>query len=150
LRTLVASSTTFQAWVDEASAEAAKAHIYLLAIDASSISRPFAGVEIVPQSWRTQSVASGSSQDVYIDGGIARITFEDSAGVNDWTTEYYEFANRYEAVLADILALSGHGNHPAIANATIEDGPARVTDDDAPGDQDYYGVSLTVEFGLNV
>ena len=148
LRTLVAASSTFQSWVGSpGDAGAAAARCYLVAED--SPTRPFGLARFpVPADWRSNAIAGGAAQYYDLGSGVLELFLEwtVAADLNHADAER-TFFNTVDAIISEMLALSGSGTYFAIKSVECSHGPVRSSADETHSEGDYYQMGFRIAYG---
>jgi len=143
LRTLLAASSTFQAWVGVADAESALAYIHITALDATDgeFDRPFGLVSDADPATFARRAEGGGAGNTYIDEGVLHLYLEAAVAASGHEAQDYEFTNTVSGIIADMSAIAGTGSYLNAVDFEIVSGPARSGEDE---DSDYYQVVVSV------
>lgn len=153
LQTLLAASSTFQTWVDEAGdPTAAKDHIYRVAVGAPiAAKRPFASVGLYKDGsgFRWEAHSGGAVQHG-IESGRMWLGFEGNvaeAHEDDEADAEITFLNTVDAVLTEIEALAGSDTYLNVTAIEREWGPRHSDPGEDASEGNYFQVLYAVEYG---
>lgn len=150
LQTILANCATFQEWVGADNAEAAKARIYLVAVDEGSYIRPYA---LVAQGdeWKRELSAGGAGH-VFQPSGNLFLMFEanvSEAYQSDHRDAELEFTNKIGTIIKEMEALAGQSGYLTVNYINYkEEGPSRSSEDERETQGDFYQVILEVGWGV--
>lgn len=147
MKTLLASSTTFQTLVGAATVDAAKAFIFIGSYTPdTAMVRPLAMISAVSAD-KSRVIGTGA----WLDSGAFKIQIE-----RDITSDYQdgnrqsdaelEFRNSIGEIIEDILSLSCQAGYLMLRSVEISDGPYRY--EPQSGLDAVMGCWLTAEWGL--
>ena len=154
LRTLVAASAAFQAWVGatgETEAEliaSAKEHIYLVGLDGDNVvnARPFAVVDH-GESWTLTRLAEPHT---YRATGSLLLCFEDNvdaAHAGSIPDAQLAFTNMVGDVVEDMFEKAGTDTYLAVSQITLVRGPSRSAETQQKTEGDFMQIVLQVDWG---
>ena len=119
LKESLAASDDFRTWVGAGDVAAAKLRIHTTAV-AAEATRPFCWIKVGSAS--TAELAAGGANDKFDGGGSVVVSFEaERTGTNE-ITEVEAFAATIEAIIDDVLAVSGTGGYLAIKRSEMIEG----------------------------
>ena len=157
LRTLVAASSTFQAWVGatgETEAQriaSAKEHVYVAALPAPiAAKRPFALVAH-GDAWQREADTGGAGHS-YLKTGSLYLGFEANVAEANQVAgsegdAFIAFANEVGNTIADMEVLSGTGTYLNVTRISEYVRPRRAHPDEAGNAGVYYEAAYTIDWG---
>jgi len=152
LRTLVAASANFQAWVGAGDASEAKEHVYRVAADSPfSSKRPFALVRNADPGEVEHASEAGGAAQYFVESGALELYFEDAvaeANQDSHADAELAFLNTVGAIMGDMEALAGSGTYLTMTGWQILAGPTRSHPDETESGGDFYQVLLKVTWGV--
>lgn len=149
LRTLVAASAAFQTWVDEETAEAAAAHVFLAAVPFASVAD--ANFALV-QMGDTAEFEGMSTGPEFQESGELVLYFHGTISEDDLGTlpdEFFTYCNTLGAILAQMEALVRSGTYLFVRRIGLSEGPYRSAIKKKAVRGDYYWSRWTVAWGLS-
>lgn len=145
LRTLIASSTTFQTLVGEATAAAAKAHIHVPAIETAAAvkaARPFA---LIGQGERFDLERTSATN--FRPSGSLIFLLEDDVAAGTAEAVEKAFCKTIGDIFTDILTLSNDGAYLAVTGIRQIEGPMRADKKTRQAEGDFYQAVYSIEWG---
>jgi len=152
LRTLLANSSNFQTWVSAADADAAKAHIYRVAVDAPyAAKRPFACVRHFNPAENEHESVSGGAGNTFVERGALELYFEAAVASGHQASHAdaeLQFLNDVGSFLSDMDALSGTDGYLNMTGWSFLAGPQRASEDESQSEGDYMQCLLRIEWSI--
>lgn len=151
LRTALANSTTFQAWVGAADAAAALASIHLYDVDPDADKSFQAQMPLAIVRDADPPQVAWTHLSAWPLGGVVVVEFLDAvaaANQSDHEAAGNAFRNNAEGVLDDLMALSEAGGYLMIRRIEPESGPARTHPDYIQSQGDAFMATYRVHWGL--
>jgi hypothetical protein len=157
LRTLIAASATFQAWVGADDAAAAAAHVHLIGLpppngeeftaDELSALRPFVIVGFHP---RDGVQFSRVADQEYEESARVAFSFEDEVApenARNYDDAAIDFLNQAGGTLKDMQDLAGTDGYLSVHEFRMEKAPTRADQTAAAGRGDYLVVIFSAAIG---
>ena len=144
IRTMIASSTTFQARLNVETVEEAEQRIYVNFVqDVDALEKPFAIIQMGPT---THDAVAGGVRQVYLPDGTLKVTFSDNdVNTSDPGESATDFYNFFETTWQDVLCLSGYNGLPKISRSTAGV-PMQSAEENAPGEIRFWIVDIDAEW----
>jgi len=111
----VADSTAFRTWVGAANNAAAKLHIF----DTAETDPPMPFAIITTEDMKAQRIGTGGSDSYSWEGSLA-LWFDAVAGYTDDRDSIAAFTTVVQAIIEQVLALSGQAGYLSIARVGTE------------------------------
>lgn len=137
LRTLLASSAAFQAWVGAADLEAAKARVHWFAVrEPKALTRPYAEVSFIEADGLSGDVIGRGGHSAFGLSGSLRVCLTadapdrpDEAG-EDFRETILPFLNQVGTIVREMMQLAGGGGHLDVTAPKVTLGPALAREED--------------------
>lgn len=146
IRTLIASSSVFQAAVGVETVEEAESNVhlnYVKEVDAET--RPYA---IVQMGVTTHEAVGGGIQQVYLPNGTVTVTYvADDVNPGVPGESVIAFYNFFEAAWQDVLQCSGFNGLPKITASTVEV-PMQSAEENSPGEKAFWVVTIEANWNF--
>jgi len=147
LRTLLAASSTWQAWVAAANAAAAAERVHLVTVDAAEAQRPFA-VVMPGDEWARESVAGGTA-NCFLANGTLNLAIEadvpaEYAGSHADAAVW--FLSKVGAIISEMEDLAASGTYLNVTGIKQLDAIGRSPKSEQKSDGDYFEITFTVSW----
>lgn len=143
IRTLVASSSVFQAALGVETVKEAEERVYVNYVqDVDAADKPYA---IIQMGATTQEAVGGGIQQAFLPNGTVSVTYADkptTPNPGDSIVDFYNFA---EAAWQDVLQCSGFNGLPKIMASTFAV-PMLTGEENSPAEEAFWIVVIEAQW----